>query len=496
MSSSLFDIASEGFGSGDIANLTKAMETGTGPGARAPLGQYPRAGNDANPVLRSESLDQTLRLVTYQETHLRMWQHLAKVKRTSTVNEINRLPDYSNGIDSGFMPEIGVPVESDVVLQRRVNYIKFMGEMRAVSLAAQQVTADEPTKAMELEVLAGTRSLLRKVELALFSGDSALSPLQWDGIDKQILTNPDGSLAPEREIDLRGGNLDEETIMQASLRISDSPNYGNPNLLLVNPAIKTRFLRSFSQYQRYMQPAGGQTTFGLDTDAYRTPAGDISIDASPFLRITPPPPTINSGRGAPNDFTLDAAGNITAGATVTIIDATNPAAAGSRFGATDAGDYAYYAVACNAKGKSAPGRIGLSGALAAGQAVQVSVQAPVGTADNATEWIDIYRTKSDADGGNFTNPQEARLIMRIPNPAAGPAEKVDLNSTRPFTARCYMFSNTQENMYMDMLSSLMRLDLGIRDTAHRFMLLMYASPVIAVPERQICISNVSAEGTI
>ena len=97
MSSALFDIASEGFGSGDIANLTKAMETGTGPGARAPLGQYPRGDSSANPVLRSESLDQTLRLVTYQETHLRMWQHLAKVKRTSTVNEIRTVgPAHSS----------------------------------------------------------------------------------------------------------------------------------------------------------------------------------------------------------------------------------------------------------------------------------------------------------------------------------------------------------------------------------------------------------------
>jgi len=115
----LLKMQADGFGIGtmsDLADLRKALDIGYSQPVTG-------VGFDA---LRVESLESTLKLLTYSATNLKFWNLINKQDAYSTVEEYNRLLEY--GDDGGGFTQSGqLPEEEDSTYERADQKVKFLG---------------------------------------------------------------------------------------------------------------------------------------------------------------------------------------------------------------------------------------------------------------------------------------------------------------------------------------------------------------------------------
>ena len=200
-----------GFGVGseaDIQELSKALEAGFQVGA----------GKTGGSALRVESLEASLKMLTYTSSHIKFWKKIPKSPAYSTVEEYNQLSDYG-GRQNPFVQEGELPQATDTSYTRRVQLIKFMGTTREVT---HQATLVHPAHGdlIALENQSGILWLLEQIERNLFQGDSSLSfdgeAEQWDGMDALI--------DPTSVLDLEGQSLQEADLEEAANTIIE--NFG------------------------------------------------------------------------------------------------------------------------------------------------------------------------------------------------------------------------------------------------------------------------------
>ena len=114
----------QGFGIGsmnEVDELNKALEAGT---------QRPPASGGS--ALRVESLEATLRTVTFTLQNIKLWPKIPKLPAFSTVEEYNILSAY--GDDAGvFTNEGDLPETQDATYERRTALVKFLGTTREVT---------------------------------------------------------------------------------------------------------------------------------------------------------------------------------------------------------------------------------------------------------------------------------------------------------------------------------------------------------------------------
>jgi len=169
-----------GFGTAparDVQELQKALEAG-----------YQVVNQTGGSALRVESLEASLKVVTYTNHHIKMWKKIPKSPAYSTVEEYNQLIDYGP-TSQAFTQEGELPPSTDTNYARRTQLVKFMGTTREVTHPATLV---HPAHGdiIALENQNGILWLLERVERALFTADSSLSfdgeAEQWDGLDALI----------------------------------------------------------------------------------------------------------------------------------------------------------------------------------------------------------------------------------------------------------------------------------------------------------------------
>lgn len=218
-----------GFGEATMAELSelrKALEIGY---TQPVTGQ----GFDA---LRVESLEQTLKLLTYSQQHIKLWQAIPKVEAYSTVEEYNRLIQYGSD-GGGFVPSGELPEEEDTTYERADQKVKYIGSTRSIHHPATLVRTVPPDLIAQ-ETSNGTLWMLGKVENALFHGDADVVPVEWNGLTKQIIDG--GGIV----IDLAGSPLAEDDIEDAVQQVID--NYGTPSSFFSSPKV----FHDFSKLQQ------------------------------------------------------------------------------------------------------------------------------------------------------------------------------------------------------------------------------------------------------
>jgi hypothetical protein len=115
----------EGFGAttaADVSDLRKALTAGqdlNSPGVSAGTG-FP---------LRVESLEKTLKVVTYKMDDVKLWKSLTKLPAFNTVEEYNRLREYGSG-NAAFISEGDLPTSDDSTYSREYTVIKYLGTTR------------------------------------------------------------------------------------------------------------------------------------------------------------------------------------------------------------------------------------------------------------------------------------------------------------------------------------------------------------------------------
>lgn len=468
----------------ELADLSKALEAGSITG-RETTGLT----NASGAPLKVESLENTLKVLTFKESDIQFWKRVPKLAAYNTVEEFNQLTSY--GTESGvFNNEGELPREEDSQYIRRAEIVKFMGVTKSVSHPMQLVKT-HIGNVVQQEIKNGTLYLLRKADRALAFSDSAVVPQEFNGFiaqQRNSFTTLDNYFNSEVIIDMRGKALTETAVENGALAIIS--NFGQANLLMAPPIVLSDFVKRFYD-SKFIQPNSPALTAGVmgqRVQKFQSQFGEIELGYDIFLNANPPrkitDPALNPQ--APGQV----AGSLTA----------TPVADGlSKFNSADeVGDF-YYAIASkNRFGESQLTAIA-SGNLvtvAAGQAVDLEFTA-AGGANPASGFV-IYRSKKNPTGTIAETELyplfEISVAAHATGYDGGSANVVrDRNRYLPGTQKAMLLQSDDEVYSFKQLAPLMKMDLATLAPATRFMILMYGTPMLYAPKKMVTYINIGRE---
>lgn len=323
----------QGFGSAsasDVAELNKALKTGAYAQANGVAGQTNGA------ALQVESLENSLKVLTYGDQHVKFWKKIAKTPAYSTVEEYNQLTSYGSN-SGGFVPEGVLPETDDSEYRRQASFVKFLGTTREVSHPMTLVRSAHGD-VIARENQNGILWLMKQLEHGLFWGNSKLAApgkegVQFDGLNQMI--------AAENEYDCAGQELKDTDINFGAQMIIE--NYGTPTDLYLPFETLADFSNEYFPKERVIMPtqnAGYQA--GLVVNKFQTHGGAVDFNPDLFLQKTKP--LSSSGTGGTKAPT--APGSVAVAVSSDTTDA--------EFGKSGAGTYSYSVTACNRFGESVP----------------------------------------------------------------------------------------------------------------------------------------------
>jgi hypothetical protein len=463
----MFDLGNnfQGFGNGtqgQVADLHKAMTAGTG--STGFTYGTAQAGNLA--PLMPESLEATLKVMTYSERQIKFWRAIFKSTASNTAEEYNRLHQVGAG-EAAFIGEGDLPEIEDSSYSREVSLVKFLGTTRKVSHVASIVKTAGIQNAIAQETKNGTLWLMRQIEHSLWFGDSSIIPEQWDGFKKLFL---DGGAI---QFDMRGAPLTEDVINGLCGVVRSAPNYGQVDTLWTSIGVKSDLSNIIRSNQRAMY--GSVVTLGNRIDSMETQHGALRIEDSVFIREGLPASTAAVG---------DAAKIPSQPAIAVVQGAANnnsKFSAGGVGGTTDAVAYTYSVVAINRYGRSAP-----TAGVTLGAVATLGAQVDVTITPGATKGAGyiVYRTSNTDVGGT---PVEC---ARIADSGAATTAFTDLNAELPSCSDVFGVEMNPNTLAFKQLAPFTRIPLATIDTSVRWMQVLYGVPVLYRPRHNFIIRNV------
>lgn len=442
-------------GPAEIADLQKALSAGSDvndPGAAPGVG-FP---------LRTESLEATLKNLTYEMDEIKLFKSIPKVPASNTVEEFNRLLAYGEGgarsFNQGFFEEGALPEEQDSTYERVTVLIKYLGVVGRVTHVANTIRAAHGN-VIALETMNKTMELLRNLEHGLFFGDSSLIPQQWDGIYKQVESG-----APANVIDLRGAPLTESALNDMLLTIRD--NYGSATDAYFGTGAFADLAKQVYDRQRFAYaPAPG--VLGATVTAFQGQNGRVNLHDHVFIT----PGSLARAAGLGKTDRRPTAPSVT-------VQPAAAANAASLFVAADAGAYTYRIVAGNRFGLSAPVDTNAV-TVAAGEAVTFTIAEG---AQDAT-YYEIYRTEIGAAAST------ARLMLRVAR--SGATQVItDLNADLPNTTKGFVLQQNQRSFAWSQLLPMTRVPLAAIDTSIRWAQVIYGAIKMYTPTKNVIVKNI------
>ena len=479
-----------GFGSSsmtDVNELTKALSAG-----------YAVANQQGGAALRVESLEASLKVVTFTNKHIKFWKKIPKSPAYSTVEEFNVLSNYGAEGAFGFTREGELPQSQDSTFRRETALVKFIGTTRSVT---HPMTLVNPAHGdvIALENQNGILWLLERVEDSLFHGNSALAfdgeSEQWDGMD--VLINQANT------VDLEGAPLQEADIEEASNLVIES--FGYPTDLFLGTRAMSDLVKTFYPRERVQLPAPTNGKVGMAIESMSTQAGVIEFNPDVFIREGKNPPPAATSANAP----ATPAG-IGTGAVPVSIAATGIGQWAKSLGAAPAisTDFDYAVTACNRFGESAPvfitapqkANTTITPATLTDQ-INLPVQNAAIVGPNPPEFFILYRgAGTDAaaavapSADTTTYSEIARFPCTTQAAGADNAAHVDDNAIMPFTQTAYIGELTPSVITFRQLAPLMRMDLAVLAPAYRWMVLMYGTPILYAPAKWVRMTNIGRLG--
>jgi hypothetical protein len=443
-----------GFGESDGADLDalrKALSIGT---------TDPPVGADA---LRVESLDATLKVLTYLMANLKLWQAIPKSGASSTIEEYNQLVAYGSD-GGGFVDGGELPEEEDTTYARASQKVKYVGTTRSVTHPSTLIRT-LPANIIAQETEAGALWLMKKIDQALFDGDEDAIPISWNGLTKQIVDG--GSVV----IDAAGAALTKNDIENAAQQSID--NFGAPSQMFANPRVFTDFSKLYYTTERWAQPGSSGGRVGTPVTGFNTLSGEIGFNADVFAKRGAAPPTAATSSKAPNAPTLAIGGP---GATT-----------GSAFVVADAGNYRWQVTAVNRYGESLPCTISASTAVVAGDGIILTITDTGGT--NGATAYKLYRTQVGGTSTFYTHKIIARL--KAAGVYTSPTLFTDINEFRSRMFNVLLLDTSPQVLTFRQLAPLLRMPLAMISPAIRWMQLLYGTPIVFAPKKCVLIRNVA-----
>lgn len=284
----------------DIESLNKAITAGYG-GAGKPT-DLTYGG-----VLQAESLEATLKSITFDMKNLKFWPAISVDKAYNLFEQYNRLISY--GSDSApYIGEGGAPQEEDSTYVRDGQKIVFFGTRRRVShqMTLVRVTVGDIVAQQAKE---GTMHLLKNIEREMYWGhghymnastgamngsdaDLPSSSIAMSGLLKQLLKGDQDAQQKAGDFEGYGDSQSIQTDLAGAVMVQDDierlavtalENFGAPDQLHIEPAALSAFVKQF--YPQFRSAPGlANQTVGYDVSKVQTTAGAIDLKPNLFLR--------------------------------------------------------------------------------------------------------------------------------------------------------------------------------------------------------------------
>lgn len=435
--------------------------------------------------LKVESLEKTLKHLTFREQDIRLWKNIPKKPAYNTVEEYNQQVSYG-AHRGGWNREGELPEEEDSVFVRRAQLVKYLGVTKSVT---HQMTLVNTMigSVMERTIKDGTLWILRALNEGLYFGDEKIVPEQFSGfIAQQRNSNSWASYADymdsEHVVDLRGSALTEDAIETAANTIVE--NYGLGTQIYGPPAVLSNFVKNFygNKFIVPNTPSLSDGIMGQRVQAFDSQFGRIGLNHDVFFKKLPAKTTFSAATSqkAPTKPTW---GN----ETPTEVEVS---IAGSKWGSTDAGNVYYAVTAINRFGESDLAVRDVAVTATAGSAIRLKFT-DGGGVNKATAYR-IYRTKV---GGVATGPFYPLFEVSANDLISGydggsPGIIRDMNRYLPDTDQSILFQFDNEVIEFSQLAPLMKMDLAVLSPAFRFMILLYGTPLLYAPKKMVRFINI------
>ena len=449
----------------DIEALQKALTAGYGQAGKP--SDLTGAG-----VFQLESLDRTLKSVTFDMKNLKMWPAISIDKAGSMIEQYNRITSYGDD-SSPYISEGGAGQESDAVYVRDMQKIVFFSQKGSVS---HQITLVDTSVGDVLahKVKTSTMDMLKKVERELYWGNAyytdaageqtgslaalPIDNISMNGLFQQILRGDTDEQFRSGDFegygtfksvvqDLAGNAITQDDV--ESLAVILLENFGAPNEIHIEPAALSALVRQF--YPQFRSAPGlAAQTVGYDVSKVQTTAGVMDFKPNVFLRprAKARPQAVNVNCPAlPGSFT----------------------AAASAGGALAAGAYWYQITEVNDFGESAPRALASAVTATASQKVTLTMPAP----QTGTKYFKVYRSAPGA--------ASAAACEFIGCYKVGLSAYVDLGRKLPGLGEAYFLDMNAETMRFKQLLPLSKMNLATVTTASQYLLLLYGALLVFAP---------------
>jgi hypothetical protein len=452
----------------DVENLNKAITAGYG-GAGKPT-DLTYGG-----VLQAESLESTLKSVTFDMKNLKLWPAISVDKAYNLFEQYNRLISY--GSDSvPYIGEGGAPVEEDSTYVRDGQKIVFFGTRRKVS---HQMTLVRTTVGdiVAQQAKEGTMHLLKNVERELYwgnghylnkitglatgsDGDVPVSTIAMSGILKQLQKGDQDVLMFSGDFqgygdqssiatDLGGNVIAQDDIER--LAVIALENFGAPSELHIEPACLSAFVKQF--YPQFRSAPGlSNQTVGYDVSKMTTTAGTVDFKPNLFLR-----PRSYARSSSTNGLSPQ-------------LGAFAVTAAGSGSGSSlAAGAYNIKVTMVNDTGESSPLQVASPTTITAGQQIAL-------TMSGIAAGVKTLKVYLSAPGGVVGSEQ---FCGNFANVGSG---VYDLNGAiQPGLGEAFLLDLNAECMRFKQLAPLSKINFAIVTTALEFAIVMYGALFVYTP---------------
>ena len=491
-----------GFGShsaAEVEQLQKALGLGGQGGNRpalaggnADLGSYadlsPGQFNQGN-ALAVEDLDRTLKLVTFGLEHLRLWKDILKERVPQVVHEYNVQNAYGESEASPFFRMGSTPVETDAQYARDVVQIKYLGTKGAVlhNLTLIQA-AHGPVVAREVKNK--TIELLARNERAMFEADSAIMDQEYDGLDNQIITKSSQDLYQSKafagygersvlnEVVLNAGGADFDEDIAEDAALTAVNNFGMPMDMYLGTDVHSAFSRAFYAKQRTVPgeslTSGNRVTEHMGTLDYRFK-----------------PSLFNRPRKSPSIASFTSL--------MTPIIAAEAGAA----------DITVLALPVSSTGESSSGTIidalSTAGINVAASATPAFPATDIG--DNSVNYLNIYTAAgvgvTALSSFSFLKRVKAIAAPTVPIslvndeyirsgvPGRNVAAAIDIPRIAG-SAKAYLLMHDPDVLCWKQLGSMIKYDLAVTTTQYEWLQLLYGTPLIMAPRKNVIIANIKS----
>lgn len=436
--------------------------------------------------LKVESLEKTLKHITFREQDIRLWKDLPKKAAYNTVEEYNQQVSYGAN-RGGWNREGELPEEEDSIFVRRAQLVKYLGVTKSVT---HQMTLVNTMigSVMERTIKDGTLWILRTLNQGLYFGNEKIVPEQFNGfLAQQQQSDAWASYADymdsEAVVDLRGKALTEDAIESGANYIVE--NYGLGTQIYGPPAVLSNFVKNFygNKFIVPNTPSLSDGIMGQRVQAFDSQFGRIGLNHDVFFKKLPAKNASSAATSqkAPNKPTWD-------GTTPTKVQTS---IAGSKWGSTDAGNVYYAVSAINRFGESDLA-IYSTAAVAAVANGAVDLKFTDGGGVNKATAYRIYRTKA---GGTATGPFYPLFEVSLDDltrgyDGGGAGVIRDMNRFMPDTDQSILFQFDNEVIEFAQLAPLMKMDLAVLSPAFRFMVLLYGTPFLYAPKKMVRFINI------